>query len=122
MLLTRSIKQAVFIFLNLAVLYYLLPFRPGYLYYISHHKSTSSNESPINKGGHVLISNKIIITSGDLFPKKDNSRFDFNFNIEITPSISKFVLAYTDIVFSHLQVSYSSVSSLYYTTRGPPAV
>ena len=114
------IRKAGVFFAYLAVLYYLLPFRPISLAYEYkhtkfHQASHTSSATPIKgaalQAGHV---------KGDRFPQKDPNRFDLNY---LDPICLVIAPAIKQLFHFHEGYAISSTRSqaLYIETlRGPP--
>jgi hypothetical protein len=107
----------------LIVLYYLLPFSPIYLYYVSNHKTTNTSLDYNFTKSTKFLSNKIELKSdAHHFVKKDKSRFDLDNNILVPANFIEFVLVYTKVKFSYLDTFHSSSLTLNNSNRGPPLV
>ncbi len=120
MLSGKPIKKIVCILSYLILLYYLLPFRPIYLYYIAHHKSASIVHDNKNESEQLLAGNKSLLKSADSFPQKDRSRFDLDHPLLIHPVLEKFVFSYKQISFSYPRICYADPLLFYNSNRGPP--
>jgi hypothetical protein len=120
------LKISSSILLYAIVLYYLLPFRPAYLYYSAHHNQTQIVYE-LNKDKANPSQNNITFTSDlkhnkDTFPQKDKVRFFFTSCYITTPFITKFVFYNVNQNFPFLQSSYQNPLILFNSGRGPPIV
>ena len=116
----KPIKKTIAIVLYITVLYYLLPFRPCYLYSIVHQKPNHSYHCFKNE--HVSSAHETFLKIGDPFPKKNKSKFGLEGNIIIAPIFNGFVFTYRKVVFPFVQPKYVAPLILCNSNRGPPLV
>jgi len=108
----------------LIVLYYLLPFSPIYLYYVSNHKTTNSSLGYNYTKSTKILSNKTELKSDTQhFIKKDKNRFDLD-NTILVPSVdfTELVFVYKKVEFSYIDIFHSGPLILNNSNRGPPIV
>lgn len=122
----QIIRKSVSIFLYAAVLYYLLPFRPLYLYFIAHHydvdKFYEQSDQPVSTTQYSILLTAELHHNKDTFPKKDRVRFFFNPTFIVTPFINTFVFYYTNQTTTIQQSTYQNPSVLFQSGRSPPLV
>ncbi len=119
----QFIRRANSVTLYLIVLYYLLPFRPVYLYYSAHHTLSDillELKEKKNQIGNNLAFNEVFRHNSDTFPKKDQARFFFSGFIIPSP-LSNGVAFVSKKEISHfLQSPYQNALVLFNSGRGPP--
>lgn len=121
------IRRVVSIPLYLVLLYYLLPFRPGHLYYLSHHASADIlNEIKKEKEEqqyHTNSFNKCASLSHNSFTKKPKVKFFFRTGFTVaSPLTSQFFFFVRDEerVFTH--AAYRPPLVFFISNKGPPVV
>lgn len=122
----QYIKKAISVPLYLIVVYYLLPFRPMYLYYSAQHNPTAIfNELKKEKANqnNAFSLNKQFSQNNDTFPKKDKVRFFIKTGFFVTSTLSdNFVFFGKDQIQTFLHPSYEPPLILFSFNRGPPLV
>jgi hypothetical protein len=120
MLLNKFMKKSTCIFSYIILLYYLLPFRPAYIYYSSQQKSASSFYYNLSENKKTFADNKCFKKNDDTFPKKGRIRFDLDDNFKIDPVFEGLLVAYKKVISSESHIQY--VNPLVYcnSNRGPP--
>lgn len=122
----QFIKKTTSVTLYFIVLYYLLPFRPVYLYYSAHHSSADIlqeiKKEKGNQTGKNLASDKEFRHNNDIFPKKDQVRFFISGFIIPSPHSNECVFFTKKKTHPFLQSDYQSPLVLFNFNRGPPLV
>ena len=121
----QFIKKGISVVLYLCVIYYLLPFRPMYLYYSAHHTSADIlNELKKEKASQTINGiafGTAVHQNNDTFPKKDQTRCFFKSGFVVTsPLCSDFVLFAKDEIRTFLHPCYQPPLILFNSGRGPP--
>jgi hypothetical protein len=113
----KLFEKAGHIVLYLCVLYYLLPFRPAYLYFIAYHPAANpvQQEQILNADAN---SPKFLAYYN--FPQKDKSRFDVAFTLAIAP-LAKAAAPSVFTYRAYFLTLYSIPNILCNSNRGPPA-
>jgi hypothetical protein len=97
----------------LVLLYYLLPFRPSYLYYASQH----SGENALQQTEGATA----VLKSANFFPQKIKVRFCFDFFLPRTPVLESIVFNVSSEQKHYSASKYLTPSLLPNSNRGPPA-
>ena len=121
----QFIKKGISVPLYLIVIYYLLPFRPMYLYYSAHHGSAEIlneyKQEKANQDKSNIVLGTLLHQNNDTFPKKDGVRFFFKSGFVVTPLVSNsFVFFTKSEIRSFLQPCYQPPLVLFALDRGPP--
>ena len=121
----QFIKKVTDVSLYLIVIYYLLPFRPMYLYYSAHHSSADIlNELKKENASQLrndLTVNKEFNQNKDTFPKKDQIRCFFKSGFIVSsPQSNDFVLFAIDQIQTFLHPCYQPALLHFDLNRGPP--
>jgi hypothetical protein len=106
-------------FLYLAVLYYLLPFSPLYLYSLSKEKNTVAFHS-IKKEKKDPAFNNAFFKREPPF-SKDRNRFDVDCALSVSPAIKCIEFNFSKKHFPYL-ISHYDLSASLNSNRGPPVL
>jgi hypothetical protein len=114
---THPVNKTFRVLIYFSLLYYLLPFRPVYLYYVYQLKSAQA----IHTDGKPCLEAKTALSCDFAFPKKDKSRFHLGFLIEISPISYTCRQTHFELQ-AYLPRAYSNPFLLCNSNRGPPSV
>ncbi len=124
MRLEKNIRKAVSIPLYLLVVYYLLPFEPGYIYHVAQYNPTGIlNEIKKEEGDQssALSSlNKSLSQSDNTFHRKGRVKFYFRTGFAIVPAFSNQFIFSSNEIISFLIPSYQPPLVIFISSRGPP--
>jgi hypothetical protein len=118
----QNINKAVSIFLYVVALYYLLPFRPMYLYYSSQYQTSEViiNQNEANQADKAATFQTTLHHNKDTFPKKEKVRFFFDTGIAVSPCSITFIPNNKNERLHFLYTFYKDPFTLSNSSRGPP--
>jgi len=126
MKLNQIIKKGASILLYTIVLYYLLPFRPLYLYYTSLNNTSQEYFKHDNKSTNAPESSGVFTSelnyNKDTFPQKEKVRFFFDSVFIVSPYYVSVVSLTKEEIQSYLESTYQNPLVYYNSSRGPPIV
>ena len=120
------INKSTSIVLYAIVLYYLLPFRPLYIYYTSLNNTTQEYYQQDTKATNNSESSGVLASelhnNKDTFPQKEKVRFFFDSFFIVSPHYNTVVSFTKEEIHSYLQYTYQNPLVFYNSSRGPPVV
>jgi hypothetical protein len=123
----QVIKKSASIILYAIVLFYLLPFRPLYIFYNYSHFNTTgecyeqSNNVLITSDNSLALTSEIHLNK-DTFPKKDKIRFYFDSFFIVSPDCNKVASTTKEEIVPYLHYIYHNPLVNCNSGRGPPIV
>jgi len=126
MKLNKTIKKSTSILLYVIVLYYLLPFRPLYIYYTSLNNTSQEYFKQDNKTSNAPENSGVFTSelnyNKDTFPQKEKVRFFFDSFFIVSPHYNSVVSFTKEEIHSYLKSTYQNPLVYYNSGRGPPIV